>query len=118
LALSGRWFNKENYFPYFGEGKTFWNCVALSSFIAFHFVLYLSLHNGAEMKNTPKTNLFVEYLWTYKIEKVISCMLEKASGSTSGTFEAEFSAHERYGISQRRFVIACSVNLHHISQIL
>lgn len=73
--MSGRWFNKENYFPSFGEGKTFCNCIALS-FIRFRFVWYLPLHNGAEVKHTPKAVLFVEYLWKYKIEKVVSCMVE------------------------------------------
>jgi hypothetical protein len=40
-----------------------------------------------------KAVLFVEYSWNYKIEKVVSCMVEKASGSNSGTFEAVFSAY-------------------------
>jgi hypothetical protein len=41
----------------------------------------------------PKAVLFVEYSWNYKIEKVASCMVERASSSNSGTCEAVFSAY-------------------------
>jgi len=31
------------------------------------------------VQKTPKAVLFVEYSWNYKIEKVVSCMVERAS---------------------------------------